>query len=369
MALRSQRIPVKDFSHAVELFYSKGWTDGLPVIPPTEDKVEAMLRTVERDPGEVVGLVAPRFGKATLEKIAINAVMAGCLPEYFPVVVAAVEAVTDEAFNLNGIQATTHVSAPLLIVNGPVRRALDINGGPNCFGQGWRANATIGRALRLVLINLGGGYPGRTDKACFGHPGKYTYCVAENEEASPWEPLHVERGLKAGESAVTVFGCEAPHSVADHISATGRGILATVADSMATRGNNNMYRGGEMAVVIGPEHAETLRAEGWSRADVKQFLFDTARRPLRELKGGGEFYGEKTFEVYWPKWVDRNDENARVPVVRQPQDLIVFVAGGSVGRFSAVIPGWGALGSRAVTKRVAFTPGLAAAGATCDDAG
>jgi len=366
MSLRSQRIAVKDFSHAVELFYAKGWTDGLPILPPTEEKVEAMLRAVERDPGEVVGLVAPRFGKATLEKIAINAVMAGCLPEYFPVVVAAVEAATDEAFNLNGVQATTHVSAPLLIVNGPVRRALDINGGPNCFGQGWRANATIGRALRLVLINLGGGYPGRTDKACLGHPGKYTYCVAENEEASPWEPLHVERGMRPEQSAVTVFACEAPHSVTDHTSTTGRGILATLADSMATRGNNNMYRAGEMAVVIGPEHAESLRAEGWSKADVKQFLFDAARRPLRDLQGGGEFYGDKTFDVYWPKWVDRNDGNARVPVVRQPQDLIVFVAGGSVGRFSAVLPGWGALGSRAVTKPVAYAP---APGGGCDDPG
>ena len=369
MPLRSQRIAVKDYSHAVELFYEKGWTDGLPVIPPTEEKVEAMLRAVERDPGEVVGLVAPRFGKATLEKIAVNAVMAGCLPAYFPVVVAAVEAATDEAFNLNGIQATTHVSAPLLIVNGPVRRALDINGGPNCFGQGWRANATIGRALRLVLINIGGGYPGRTDKACLGHPGKYSYCVAENEEASPWEPLHVERGLAAGDSAVTVFGCEAPHSVTDHVSGTGRGILATVADTMATRGNNNMYRAGEMAVVIGPEHAETLRAEGWSKADVRQFLFDTARRPLRDLRDGGEFYGDKTFDLYWPRWVDRADDDARIPVVRGPQDLIVFVAGGSVGRFSAVLPGWGALGSRSLTKKVAFAPAPVAPAAVCCDDG
>ena len=365
MFLRAQRIAVKDFSHAVELFYAQGWTDGLPIVPPTEDKVEAMLRMVQRDPREVVGRVAPRLGKATLEKIAIHAVMAGCLPEYFPVVVAAVEAVTDEAFNLNGVQATTHVAASLIIVNGPVRRTLDITGGANCSGQGWRANATIGRALRLVLITLGGGYPGRTDKACLGHPGKCTYCVAENEEASPWEPLHVERGLKPAESAVTVFACEAPHSVTDHTSTTGRGILATVADSLATRGNNNMYRAGERGVVIGPEHAQTLRAEGWSKADVKQFLFDAARRPLRELRGGGECYGEKTFDVYWPKWVDRDDENARIPVVRQPQDLIVFVGGGSVGRFSAVLPGWGALGSRAVTKRVAFaaTP----ASACCDD--
>ncbi|MGH7377278.1 MAG: hypothetical protein ACREKK_07665, partial [Candidatus Methylomirabilales bacterium] len=361
VALHSRRLTLPDYFAAVERFAGEGWTDGLPIVPPTAERVEAMLAVLGREPGEVVGRLAPRFGVATLEKVAINAVMAGCRPEYFPVVVAAIEAIADDEFNLNGVQATTHVAAPLCIVNGPVRRALDINGGPNCFGQGWRANATIGRAVRLCMINLGGGLPGLTDKATFGHPGKYSYCVAEQEEASPWEPLHVSRGFRPDQSAVTLFAAEAPHSVSDHVSRTGRGILTTVADTLATMGNNNMYKQGECLVVIGVEHGQTLAEEGWGRRDVQQFLFETARRPLHRLKQGGEYYGDATWEKYWPKWIDRTDENALIPVVSRPEDILVIVAGGSVGRFSLVIPGWGRLGSRAVTKVVAAVPAVTAA--------
>ncbi len=352
VTLQSRRIEAADHSEAIELFYARGWTDGLPVVPPTEERVEAMLSAVNRDPGEVVGILAPRYGKATLEKIAINAVMAGCEPAYFAVVVAAIEAITDEAFNLNGVQVTTHVAAPLLIINGPVRRALKINAGPNCFGQGNRANATIGRAVRLCMINIGGGVPGLTDESTFGHPGKYTYCTAENEEISPWEPLHVERGFHPEQSTVTVFAAEAPHNVSDHTSRSARGILTTVADTMATMGNNTMYRRGEMAVVIGPEHATTIAADGWHKQDVKAFLYQEARRPVGELTRAGEYYGDITWQRYWPRWVDRNDPSARIPVVDRPEDLLVMVAGGTAGRFSLVIPGWGAHGTRAVTKVV-----------------
>lgn len=350
VTLQSRRIEAADHFEAIELFYARGWTDGLPVVPPTEERVEAMLSAVPRDPGEVVGILAPRYGKATLEKIAINAVMAGCQPAYFPVVVAAIEAIADENFNLSGVQATTHVAAPLLIINGPVRRALAVNAGPNCFGQGFRANATIGRAVRLCMINIGGGLPGLTDEATFGHPGKYTYCVAENEELSPWEPLHVERGFRPEQSTVTVFAAEAPHNVSDHTSRTARGVLTTVADTMATMGNNTMYRRGEMAVVIGPEHAATIAAEGWRKQDVKAFLYQEARRTVGELTRAGEYFGDITWERYWPRWIDRNDPAARIPVVDRPEDLLVMVAGGTAGRFSLVIPGWGAHGIRAVTK-------------------
>jgi hypothetical protein len=363
--LRARRLHLRDHFAVLERFAAAGWTDGLPIVPPTEDLVAAALATLGRDPAEVVGRLAPRYGAATLEKVAINAVMAGCRPEYLPVVVAAIEAVADDEFNLNGVQATTHVAAPLCIVNGPVRRALDINAGPNCFGQGWRANATIGRAIRLCMINLGGGLPGLTDKATFGHPGKYTYCVAENEEASPWEPLHASRGLPREASAVTLFAAEAPHSVSDHTSRTGRGILTTVADTLATMGNNNMYKQGECLVVIGVEHARTLAEERWTRRDVQQFLFETARRPLGRLKQGGEYYGDATWEKYWPKWIDRTDDAALIPVVSRPEDILLIVAGGSVGRFSLVLPGWGRLGTRAVTKVIA---GIPAAAAACTDA-
>ncbi|MFQ5882390.1 MAG: hypothetical protein ACE5I9_07950 [Candidatus Methylomirabilales bacterium] len=354
VALRSRRIEAADLFEGVELFFERGWTDGLPIVPPTEERVEAMLKALDRDPGEIVAVLAPKYGKATLEKIAINAVMAGCRPAYFPVVVATIQAIGDERFNLNGVQATTHVAAPLLIINGPVRQALEIKGEANCFGQGFRANATIGRAVRLCMINIGGGLPGLTDKATFGHPGKYTYCVAENEEVSPWEPLHVERGFRSEQSTVTVFAAEAPHNVSDHTSRSARGILTTVADSMATMGNNNMYKRGEMMVVISPEHAATIATEGWSKHDVKEFLFQEAGRPVRELVRGGEYYGEVTWEKYWPRWVDRNDPSALIPVVNRPEDLLVIVAGGTAGRFSLVIPGWGDLGTRAVTKVIHF---------------
>lgn len=354
VALRSRRLEAADHDEAIELFFARGWTDGLPVVPPSEPRVEAMLQPLDRDPGEVVGTLAPRYGKATLEKIAINAVMAGCLPAYFPVVVAAIAAIADEAFNLNGVQATTHVASPLCIINGPVRQVLGVNSGANCFGQGFRANATIGRAVRLCMINIGGGLPGVTDKATFGHPGKYTYCVAENQEASSWEPLHVERGFRPDQSTVTVFAAEAPHNVSDHTSHTARGILTTVADTMATMGNNTMYKRGEMLVVIGPEHAATIAAEGWSKQDVKSCLFQEARRPVGELTRAGEYYGDVTWEKYWPRGIDRNDPAARIPVVNGPEDLLVIVAGGAAGRFSLVIPGWGAHGIQAVTKVIPF---------------
>jgi len=366
VALRSRRLEAADHFEAVELFFARGWTDGLPILPPTEERVEAMLATLDRDPGEVVGVLAPRYGKATLEKIAINAVMAGCRPAYFPVVVAAIEAIADETFNLNGVQATTHVAAPLCIINGPVRRTLHINGGANCFGQGFRANATIGRAVRLCMINIGGGLPGLVDEATFGHPGKYTYCVAENEEASPWEPLHVERGFRPEQSTVMVFAAEAPHSVSDHTSRNARGVLITVADTMATMGNNTMYKRGEMAVVIGPEHAATIAAEGWGKPEVKSFLFQEARRSLAELTRAGEYYGDVTWERYWPGWIDRNDPTARIPVVDRPEDLLVLVAGGTAGRFSLVIPGWGAHGTQAVTKVIPVEGSGACGDGSCE---
>jgi hypothetical protein len=345
-------LPVADLEEAVEVYYARGWTDGLPVVPPTEGRVRAMLAATTRDPEEVVGRVAPRWGKATVAKIAINAVMAGCRPEYLPVVLAAVEAVCDPAFNLQAVQGTADVVAPLLIVNGPIRRALDINCGPNVFGQGWRANATIGRALRLILMNLGGGLPGQIDKATFGHPGKYTYCVGEHEEASPWEPLHVERGLDPGAGAVTVFAAEAPHQISDHVNTGAAGILATVADSMATMGNCNMYRGGESLVVHSPTHAGMIAKDGFSKRDVKDFLFEHARRPLGHLKRGGEYVHEST--RFWPRWVDRSRDDAPVPVATRPEDILVLVTGDTGGSFSLYLPGWGYPSCRAVTRRIAW---------------
>ena len=217
----------------------RGWGDGLPAIPPTRERVAAMVAGARRSPDEVAAILVPRLGRATVEAIAANAVMAGALPEHLPVVLAAVEAVADPSFNLQAVQTTPHPCSPLVIVNGPIARRLGMNAAGNVFGQGSRANAAIGRALRLTLQNVGGARPGKEDRATHGQPGKYAYCVAENEAASPWEPLSVERGFAEGDSTVTVCGSEGPHNINDHGSTTPEGIVTTVAGAAAVARSNH----------------------------------------------------------------------------------------------------------------------------------
>ena len=336
-----------ELTDVMEWLYEAGWTDGLPVVPPTPRNVQRMLAHTTRTPAELIGRIPPRGGRATVEKLAINAVMAGCKPEYLPVVIAAVEALLDDRCNTRGVQCSTHIASPLIIVNGPLTKALEINAGHNVFGQGWRANATIGRAVKLVLVNLGGAIPGVTDKATFGHPGKYTYCIAENEDANPWEPLHVERGFATADSTVTVFGAEAPHNINNHWSRRPEDLLRTIADAMATLGSNHMYLGGESFVVLGPEHAATIAAAGWTKGDVRAFLFAHARKPIAQLKIGG-MYGPETRRNLWPRWIDHEREQELVPISRRPEDIAILVAGGA-GRHSVYLPGWGA---RSVTRKI-----------------
>jgi hypothetical protein len=227
----------------VEWYFDQGWTDGLPVVPPTRARVDKFVAALGGDAGRVECKVPPRHGSLTREVLAVNMVMAGCKPDFAPVVRAAMLALTAKAFNLNGVQATTHMAAPLLIVNGPVAAAIGMNGGCNAFGSGNRANATIGRALRLVLLNVGGGRPGDLDKSTLGHPGKYTYCVAENEAASPWAPYHVEKGFAPDDSTVFVLAAEPPHSVTNHVADDPEGILDSVASAMSTIGVERPLRG------------------------------------------------------------------------------------------------------------------------------
>lgn len=344
-APKTEALQAADIFQAVELFYKRGWTDGLPIVPPTMARVQEMLEHVGCDPQEVIGVIPPRQGLATTQKIAVNAVMAGCLPSYLPVIIAAVQAMTEEKFGLRAIQSSTHCIAPLLIINGPAAKELDINCGPNVFGPGWRSNATIGRAVRLILMNIGGNIPGVSDKSTFGHPGKYTYCIAENEAANPWEPLHVERGFPAEASTVTVFGAEAPHNISDHVSATAHGILSTVAGTMSTLGSSKM---GETLLVLGPEHAATIVRDGWSKADVRHFLFEKVRVPFGRIRAWGEYLGVSDL---WPKWWDATDDPAMVPIIRQPEDIILIVAGGA-GTHSMWVPGVYAPLTRSVTRTV-----------------
>lgn len=311
-----------------DYFYELGWTDGLPIVPPTEERVNVMLAGMPwRSPDEVIATLPPAQGQATLRALAVNAVMAGCKPAYLPVVVAAVQAIAEPRYGLSHRQTTTHPGAPLIIVNGPLIRALRLNYGSGVFGPGWRANATIGRALRLALINIGGAIPGEVDRSQHGHPGKYTFCIAEHEEANPWESLHIERGFAPHESVVTVVNAEAPHSVTENMQTDPLEIMRTAASTMAALGGNNLYSQGHPVLALGPEHARYIAAAGWTKRDVKLCLFERARQPWRLVKGRGKSLGP-----FFPVWVDTRDEDAPVPVVCHPDDLIVIVAGGAGGK-------------------------------------
>jgi hypothetical protein len=326
-----------DEQDAAEWLHRWGWTDGLPIVAPTPERVTRMCSGAARHPLESLGNLAPRGGPATVQKIAINSVMAGCLPEYMPVIMAAVEAIQDPQFNLFGMQTTTHPCALMIIVHGPITMQLNMNASHNCFGQGNRANATMGRAMRLILQNIGGGIPGETDKATQGSPAKYTYCFAENEALSPWPPFRESLGLKPENSYVTVAAAEGPHNINDHGSITGDSILNTVAQTMATVGNNNLYVGGDTFVVLGPEHARTIADSGYSRQDVQKYLYEHARVPssrispakLEELSSFGG-WADKI-----PPW------GGCIPLVREAESIRVLVAGGA-GKHSAWCPTFGA---------------------------
>lgn len=329
---------VPEGTDLVEYYYERGYTDGLPVVPPTRQKIDAIVARLGGEPSFVEARVAPRWGDLTREVLAINMVMAGCKPEYTPVVLAAVKALTAQAFNLNGVQATTHVAAPLLVVNGPIAREIGMNGGGNAFGSGNRANATIGRALRLIMLNVGGGWPGDLDKSTLGHPGKYTYCVAENEAQSPLAPYHVEHGYKAEDSTVFVMAAEAPHSVTNHISNDPEGILDTMCSAMSTIASNSAVLGGHIAVVLGLEHAKTIGKYGWSRSEVRNYLYHNHGNRFIDLAYGHR-YG-KVYNRNLPRYFKREDDT-RIPIVNSPDHIHLFVMGGEAGRFSVLIPGWG----------------------------
>jgi len=327
-----------DFDAVNALVRSRGWSDGLPVVPPTAQRVESMLAYCDRPWDEPVAKVAPRYGEATPLRLAANAVMAGCRPEYFPLLLLAIEAMCEEPFNLYGVQATTHLCAPLVIVNGPVAQELDINSGHNAFGPGWQANATIGRAIRLALVNIGGAIPALGDMSTFGAPSKFSYLAAENEAESPWEPLHVERGLPREASAVTVIGAECPHNVNDHESITAEGILTTVAGTMLGTGINDVYYDGQPLVVMGPEHAKTVAGGGMSKADAKRFLHEHAHLPLGRFSRENI---ERRLRVTWKDKYAHADKDAPVYMVQRPEDILIAVIGGA-GKHSAVVHTFGA---------------------------
>ena len=330
----------QDGADELEEMFERGWTDGLPVIPPTAQRVEAMLGG--RAGGESLGQVPPAMGEATLERVAACAVLAGCRPEYFPVVAAAARAVLDPAFNLHGQAVTTQPAGQLLVVNGPVREAIGLNSGMGALGPGFRANLTIGRALRLLVCLTGGAMPGAMDRSTLGHMGKLGFCVAEDEEGSPWEPLHVERGFAAGQSVVTVIGSDAPLSISDHRSRTPEDLAYILAWAAASAWSTNWWPLAEPSVfVICPEHAQMFRDAGWTKQRLRQFMFEAVRKPARLLRRG------ETTPV-----VHAADPGALVPKWASPEAIVLLVAGGEAGRYSAVLGPCTGMGFQIVSREV-----------------
>ncbi len=329
-------------------FAARGWSDGLPVIPPTEARVAAMLGGTPRDPLEVIGILPPRRGEATVHAVAVNAVMAGCVPQHMPVLIAAVRAIAHPEFNLSGVNATTHPVSLFLLVSGPIAADLGIHAGSGCFGPGFPANATLGRALRLIQLTVSGAWPGRGDRSTQATPAKLAFCATENLEASPWPPFHTTRGFAPEENAVTVFGCEGPHNIQDHGSNTALGIMLTIAGSMSQAGSNNILSRGSPVLAFGPEHAATVAAEGWSREDIQNYVFENARYPLTELS-------DELFQVIQEHTeqgvpVPLFERDAMAPIADNPESIHVIVAGGP-GKHSAWLPTFGNM-TRPVTMPV-----------------
>jgi hypothetical protein len=313
-----------------DLYYCRGWSDGLPIVPPTGERVQAMLQGTDLPPEQVVGVLEPMRGQATVEKIAVNAVMAGCRPVHLPVIIAAVEAIADPAFNLLGVQTTDEAATPLLVVGGPIAQELDVNGSFGALGPGWQANACIGRALRLVMNNIGGAWPGVNGVSGLGQPGRYTLCLTENAAQSPWPSLQVELGYAKNANTVTVMRVESVINVTG-----GLPELASVMGSLASA--FSVRKGGKVAVIVAPWVAQELAAQGWQKEDVRHYLYERGRISLAEWE---ESWGYPSVGV--PEWAREAAEEGAIPAVRSPEDITVLVAG---GHFTipqhAYLPTWG----------------------------
>jgi hypothetical protein len=343
VTLRSRRVRLGEREDVHEAVDTRGWTDGLPVVPPTQQRVAAMLSGTVRDPGEVVAVMPPAFANVTVEKVAVNAVMAGCRPEYLPVVLAAVSAAATDTFNIHGVAATTHFVGPVVVVNGPVTRGLGMNAGGNALGPGNRANMTIGRALNLVIRNVGGARPGQIDRATLGSPGKLSFCFAEDEERSPWSSLAAERGVPTGRSAVTLFAGVGPQPVVDQRSTTAESLAGSLALSLRTVAHAKLAGRADAMVVVAPEHAAIFGRAGWDKSRLRDELLERLTLPAPEMARGAGGIAEGLL-----KPVDGS-------VSKFASDGLWFVhAGASAGMYSAIVAGWvnGSAGSQMTTVEV-----------------
>jgi hypothetical protein len=337
--------PVDEF----EFFLQKEWSDGLPVVTPTEERLARMLAATPRDPGEVIGRIPPMMEEASVRTVAIHALMAGCKPEYLPVVLGALPLMLQDPFNMNGVQGTMHGVAPLMIVNGPYAEQIGLQGGNGCFGPGFRANASIGRAIRLMMLNLGGGMAGLASATIFATPMRYTACITENMAKHPWESLAVSKGYALTDNVITCAMVESPRLCFDDVSQEPRRLLTGIADSMTAMGSWNMHARSDMVVALGPQHAAICARAGMTRADVHRTLCELAGRKVRDLEGGGNWRRERA--LAFPIKVDPDDPDCFIPVIKDPVDLQLIVAGGW-GPCTAICHGWSG-GSRAVHGRYA----------------
>jgi hypothetical protein len=344
--MHSRRVELASLEDEMEALFDRGWTDGLPVVPPTEARVLAMLEGTARNPQDVVAVVPPDLVECTVEKVAVNAVMAGCRPEYLPVVLAAVEGACTDTFNMHGLLATTMFSGPVLVVSGPVSRAIGMNSGMNCLGQGNRANLTIGRALQLVVRNVGGGRPGEVDRAAQGSPGKLSFCFAEREDDdAPWPSLAVSRGIDPTASAVTLFAGQGPTAIVDQLSREPESLARTFALQLLNVLHPKMALGMDALLVVSPEHGRIFREAGWDRSRLTARISDLTTRPGAELVRGAGGIAEGLPEAF---------AGSDLPKFG-PDGLLLAYAGGGAGLFSAIIGGWineTVGGSRPVTVEV-----------------
>ena len=320
----------------IETCYERGWSDGLPVVPPTPIRVLRMLNATTRANDEIIGLVPPDRAPCSVEKVAINAVLAGCKPEYFPVVLAAVEAALQDAFCMHGLLCTTYFSSPVVIVNGPMARMIGMNSGINALGQGNRANATIGRALQLLIRNVGGGQPGGIDRATLGTPGKYTFCFSEDESESEWHSLAMDQGFERSDSVVSLFAGDGVQAVADQRSRTPESLIGTLSRSLRSVCHNKLFLTADALLILCHEHRRIFMEAGWSKAMVKDALFAALRTPGAELIRGADGITEGMPESFADKTVDKF----------RKQGLHILCAGGKAGFFSAIVGGWAASGER-----------------------
>ena len=334
--------PPEEAARWIEYYYSRGWSDGLPLIPPDREAVAAMLAAGGFRGDEVLGELTDRNAAAPAEQVAINAVMAGCLPEYMPVVAAAVKGLFHPEFDYHGPASSTGGSALVVLVNGPIAARLGINGADNAFGAGFRANATIGRAVRLVMMNLLKARPGLLDRATLGTPGKYAFCFAEYEHDAPWAPLHVERGFAAEQSTATIYASNSLLGVYNQLAGEPGPLLLQFADALCNLASPNVRGFNENLVVMAGEHAEVIRKAGWSKHQVQEFLVAHARRTVADFKRAARLPGAVTEE----------DENTWRYVMEKPEDVLLVRAGGMAGSWSACLPGWGKKWTRSITTLI-----------------